>query len=76
MCEEYRIIPVEFDGNNDAMFHSNNRDGKLHIEYLEKLGNYCDVPFDRVWDSLVQIYGKPKTETQGIKLTNSKISKG
>jgi len=63
MCEKNRIIPVEFDGNNDAMLHSHNRDGKLHIEYLKDLGHYFDdLPLDRLWDALVQTYGSRALE--------------
>ena len=52
MCEKNRIIPVEFDAEHDAMLHSHNRDGKLHIEYLESLGhNYYDLPFDIILQS-------------------------
>jgi transglutaminase-like putative cysteine protease len=58
MCERNRIIPVEFDGKNDAMFHSHNRDGKLHIEYLRDLGHYFDeLPLDKLWDTLTQTFG-------------------
>ena len=54
-CEKNRIVPVEFDGKNDAMFHSHNRDGKLHIEYLKRLGHYYDdLPLDKLWAVLTQ----------------------
>jgi transglutaminase-like putative cysteine protease len=63
MCERHRIIPVEFDGKNDAMFHSRNRDGKLHIEYVKNLGHYYDdLPLDRLWDALIQNYGAKRRE--------------
>ena len=58
MCERNRIVPVEFDGENDAMFHSHNKDGKLHIEYLKHLGHGLDdLPLDRLWDILTQHFG-------------------
>ena len=58
MCERNRIIPVEFDGKNDAMFHSHNRDGKLHIGYLRHLGHYFnDLPLDKLWDTVTQAFG-------------------
>ena len=63
MCERHRIIPVEFDGKNDAMFHSHNRDGKLHIEYVKDLGHYYDdLPLDRLWDALIQTFGTKHRE--------------
>jgi transglutaminase-like putative cysteine protease len=59
MCEKNRIIPVEFDGKNDAMFHSHNRDGKLHIEYLKDLGrHYDDLPLDKLWNAMIQTFGR------------------
>lgn len=58
MCEKNRIIPVDFDGKSDAMFHSHNRDGKLHIEYLADLGHYYDdLPLDRLRGTLIQHFG-------------------
>lgn len=52
MCRENRIIPVEFDGKNDAIFHSHNQDGKLHIEYVKDHGHYEDVPLDKILASI------------------------
>lgn len=57
MCEENRIVPVEFDGKNDAILHSRNRDGKLHIEYIQDHGHYDDLPLDKVIDAYVQVHG-------------------
>ena len=63
MCEKNRIVPVEFDGNSDAMFHSHNQDGKLHIEYLKHLGHYYDdLPLDRLWEALTQTFGSNALE--------------
>jgi len=64
MCEANRIFPVEFDGKNDAIFHSHNRDGKLHIEYLSDLGHYDDLPLDELWNIMTRHFGKPLTELQ------------
>jgi transglutaminase-like putative cysteine protease len=57
MCQKNRIIPVEFDGKNDAKFHSHNQDGKLHIEYVKDCGTYQDVPLDKIWEALTQALG-------------------
>ena len=59
MCKSYRIVPVEFDGEGDAVFHSHNRDGKLHIEYLKDFKrNYREVPLETIWKKMIQTYGK------------------
>ncbi len=53
MCQKYGIIPVGFDGKNDAKFHSHARNGKLHIEYISDRGTYADVPVEEIqeWDA-------------------------
>ena len=58
LCEKNRIVPVEFDGKNDAMLHAHNRDGKPHIEYIKDLGrNYDDVPLQYLWDEIIKTHG-------------------
>ena len=58
MCEKNRVIPVEFDGRNDAIFHSHNQDGKLHIEYLVDLGHdFDDLPLNRLRELVTQQIG-------------------
>jgi len=54
MCQENRLIPVEFDGRNDARFHSHNLDGKPHIEYLLDRGLFDDVPLDEIRKALIE----------------------
>ena len=57
MCQQNGIIPVEFDGKNDAMFHSHNLDGKLHIEYIQDRGHFDDLPFDTITNLRIQALG-------------------
>ena len=57
MCQKNRISPVEFDGKNDAMFHSHNLDGKLHIEYIQDRGHFDDLPFDTIINLRIQTLG-------------------
>ena len=62
MCQENRIIPVEFDGETDAIFHSHNQDGKLHIEYVRDHGYYLDVPLDEILNAWTQAYGSERVK--------------
>jgi hypothetical protein len=50
-------VPVEFDGTRDAMFHSHDQDGELHIEYVCYHGHYPDVPLDKITEARKRIYG-------------------
>jgi len=62
MCQENRIIPVEFDGKNDAIFPSHNMDGKLHIEYVADHGHRVDVPVDEILAAWLKHYGMAARE--------------
>jgi len=57
MCQANRIIPVDFDGKNDAIFHSHNLDDQLHIEYVADHGCRVDVPVDEIIAAWEQHYG-------------------
>jgi hypothetical protein len=57
MCQQNRLIPVEFDGINDATFHSHDLDGRLHIEYIQDHGYYDDLPFDTICNLRTQALG-------------------
>jgi transglutaminase-like putative cysteine protease len=56
-CEESGIIPTEFDGKHDAIFHSHDRDGNPHIEYVRNHGHYEDLPLDAIVGASSQLYG-------------------
>ena len=62
MCQQNQIIPVEFDGKQDAMLPSHNLDGKLHIEYLQDHGYYADLPFDKIINLRIQTLGADWSE--------------
>jgi len=62
-CQKNRIIPVDFDGRNDAKFHSHTQDGKLHIEYLFDRGPSEDVPLDEIREWLSPVL-RPKAKSK------------
>lgn len=51
MCKKNRIIPVDFDGINDAQLLRYNRDGKLHIEYVQDHGYFDDLPWEKMLEA-------------------------
>ena len=62
MCQENHIVPVEFDGRNNAVFHSHNQDGDLHIKYICDHGHCQDLPWDEIQNARTQIYGAEVSE--------------
>lgn len=53
-CRDF-ILPVEFDGRRDALFHPLTRDGRPHIEYVLFRGCYDDVPVDEIAEWLTAV---------------------
>jgi transglutaminase-like putative cysteine protease len=45
LCEKFGVLPLEFDGRTDALFHPFNADGNLHMEYVRDRGVYPDIPY-------------------------------
>ena len=46
LCEKFRLRPLEFDGRHDSIFHSFDRDGNRHMEYVRDRGEFADIPFE------------------------------
>ncbi len=44
LCEKFRVKPLDFDGQHDALFHPFDRDGQKHMEYVRRRGEYADFP--------------------------------
>jgi len=72
ICQKNRIMPVEFDGRNHAMFHSHNQDGKSHIEYVQDHGHYDDLPLNEILDAWDQVYGSDCVERFALSKSSSR----
>ena len=62
VCQENRLIPVEFDGKHDAMLPSHDLEGNPHIEYLQDHGLYEDVPLDEIYNAWATAYAMESRE--------------
>jgi hypothetical protein len=76
MCHKNRIVPVEFDGQNDAILHSHNLDGKLHIEYVKDRGYHEDVPVDEILAVFDKHYGLEAQRERLNQLIETEKAKG
>ncbi len=48
LCEKFGVLPLDFDGRHDAIFHPFDRWGQRHMEYLRDRGSHADLPFDEM----------------------------
>jgi transglutaminase-like putative cysteine protease len=67
MCDKFGLRPLEFDGENDSLFHEFDQAGKQHMEYIRFRGTYADVPFDEILKTFIEEYpGEPGELVDGI----------
>ncbi len=69
LCEKFRVLPLEFDGRNDSIFHPFDADGRKHMEYVNDRGQLADVPFEAIRDAFVATYPKIYAEASKGKVT-------
>ena len=57
LCEKFQLIPLEFDGKNDSIYHSFDLAGNRHMEYLRFRGEFEDIPMDLMKETFDKYYG-------------------
>jgi len=48
LCRKFRLLPLEFDGRNDSLYHPFDESGNRHMEYVNQRGVYADLPIDEI----------------------------
>lgn len=62
LCEKFDVIPLEFDGHSDALFHPYDKAGRRHMEYLRYHPARADVPCEEVKRAMRAAYGQDAGE--------------
>ncbi|HNT39969.1 MAG TPA: transglutaminase family protein [Rubrivivax sp.] len=44
LCERFGLLPLEFDGREDSIYHPYDKAGNRHMEYLNQRGVFDEVP--------------------------------
>lgn len=52
MCQRFHVLPLEWDGNQDALLHPYDALDRRHMEYLIDHGAIWDLPYERVMATL------------------------
>jgi transglutaminase-like putative cysteine protease len=56
LCDKFDVAPLDFDGENDALFHQFDRKGNVYMEYVEDLGVHADFPYELMIKTLRKYY--------------------
>ena len=56
LCERFGLLPLEFDGRADSIYHPFDKAGNRHMEYVAMHGAFDDVPLQRILDAFAVHY--------------------
>jgi len=48
LTERFGLLPLEWDGREDSIYHSYDRAGHRHMEYLHQRGSFDEVPLAQI----------------------------
>ena len=58
LCEKFGVVSLDFDGEQDALLHPYDKQGRRHMEYMNYAGSYPDVPADMLVKVMIDHYGQ------------------
>ncbi len=56
LCDRFGLLPLEFDGVNDSIYHPFDKSGQRHMEYLRQRGAYVEMPLAQIMETFRDIY--------------------
>ena len=56
LCERFGILPLDWDGRSDSLYHPYDRAGRHHMEYVNQRGSFDDVPAARINADFTAMY--------------------
>lgn len=56
LCEKFGLLPLDFNGLEDSIYHPFDRAGNRHMEYVNERGTFSDLPLQQIRATFVQLY--------------------
>lgn len=56
LCERFRTLPLEWDGQTNSLYHPYDREGRRHMEYVNQRGSFDDVPQAQIATDFAAVY--------------------
>jgi len=67
LCEKFGVLPLDFDGVHDSLYHPYDAKGQRHMEYLRERGSYVDLPLDEISATMREKYPSLFDHLAGIR---------
>jgi transglutaminase-like putative cysteine protease len=56
LCDKFGLLPLDFDGTHDSLYHPFDRAGQRHMEYVNERGVFDDLPLAEIARSFAEVY--------------------
>lgn len=56
LCDRFGLLPLEFDGVNDSVYHPFDKAGQQHMEYVQQRGVFDDMPLAQISADFRRVY--------------------
>ncbi len=56
LCRKFGVLPLEFDGLSDSIFHPFDTQNRRHMEYINDRGHRADLPYEELHEALRRYY--------------------
>jgi transglutaminase-like putative cysteine protease len=56
LCDRFGLLPLEFDGREDSIYHPYDKSGNRHMEYVRQRGSFYDMPLDEMLADFKKYY--------------------
>jgi transglutaminase-like putative cysteine protease len=65
LCDKFGLLPLDWDGETDSLFHPFDRAGNKHMEYIADRGPFPDVPRDAILATFQAHYNNLSADIDG-----------
>lgn len=56
LCEKFGLLPLDFDGVHDSIYHPFDKAGNRHMEYVNERGSFDDMPLAAIVEDFHRHY--------------------
>ena len=67
LCDKFRLLPLEFDGRHDSIYHPFDKAGNRHMEYVNQRGTFDDMPLAQIVADFQTVYSGWMAEKAPLK---------
>jgi transglutaminase-like putative cysteine protease len=71
LCRRFGLLPLDWDGRSDSIYHPFDAAGNRHMEYVNQRGAFDDLPLQDIAADFRRVYGAWMDGVQGSSLAQS-----